>query len=125
MEWLEPEALELNPPSPFHTWTGTQWELVNGGLRESLKAEIVVVETNYPVTQRALREYMLAYNEIATRNANALKAILVALGPALDAPTRTAINAQMDQIISVAAISSQKIQAVEALILPLRQQLPP
>jgi hypothetical protein len=112
-------------PSPFHTWDGEQWVLVDGGLNASIKAQIFAIESANLVTQRALRESIVGYCTAFKALAATSKLIITGLGPAVPAPTAAAINAQLDQITAKADDQIAKVLPVENQIIPLRAQLLP
>ncbi len=114
-------------PSPFHTWNDAtqQWELVDGGFNASIKAQILEIESENPVTQRALRESIVGYCTAFIALSTATKAIITGLGAAVPPQTAATINAQLDLIITKANEQAAKVQPVEAQIIPLRAQLLP
>lgn len=121
-----PGATEVpQRPSSFHTWTGTDWALIDGGFNDSIKAQIVAIEAQNLVTQRALRESIIGYCTAFIALSTATKLIIAGLGAAVPAQNAATINAQLDQIIAKANEQIAKVQPVENQIIPLRAQLLP
>jgi len=99
-------------PSRFHTFVNGEWVLIDGGLKESLKAQIADLENANLVTQRALRETIMAHNA----GFSIIATLLQQLVPVGTPP-------ELAQIINAALAQNAKIQAVESLIAALRVQI--